>query len=455
MRDALAKKPQPVLQKKTRFRWVVLFLIFIVYMIAGADRANMGVIVPVIKDSFNLSNTDIGLMTTLFYLGYSAIQIPAGMYFGKKGVRKVFSLSIILTSLATLFMGFANSVLQLKIFRLLLGAAEGPLNIGIVTTINRWFPPKEKGFATGIFMAAIKFAPAIVPPLCAFIIVTFGWREVFYLFAIPGFISAVLWWWLVKDKPEESPYVSESEVEYINEEKLVEHKVVTKTKGIGQQKVSLNLNWLDQLIRTKTIKPLDTSRKVVFSWNVWGCALGYFFMVGITYAIMTWVPTYLVEVKGFSIMKMGFVAAAPWIGAMIGNILGGWLSDNVFDRRRKPNMLLTAAATVFMMYSLLYAPDNAVVLGALLLLTGILLNLGYSTFLVYPMGLASKDQVSFAAAIVNTAGSLGGAFAPFLVGVLLDTFNWNTVFLFLAGSSLMTLLILFTIIEPKIGTEKA
>jgi sugar phosphate permease len=170
---------------------------------------------------------------------------------------------------------------------------------------------------------------------------------------------------------------------------------------------------------------------------------------------MTWVPTYLVEVKGFSIMKMGFVAAAPWIGAMIGNILGGWLSDNVFDKRRKPNMLLTAAATVFMMYSLLYAPDHAVVLGALLLLTGILLNLGYSTFLVYPMGLASKNQVSFAASIVNTAGSLGGAFAPFLVGVLLDTFNWNTVFLFLAGSSLMTLLILFTIIEPKIGAEKA
>ena len=126
-------------------------------------------------------------------------------------------------------------------------------------------------------------------------------------------------------------------------------------------------------------------------------------------------------------MKMGFVASAPWIGAMIGNIFGGWLSDNVFEKRRKPNMILTAGATVLMMYSLIYAPNNPVILGALLLLTGIILNLGYSTFLVYPMGLASKDKVSFAASIINTAGSLGGAFAPFLVGLLLDSFNWNIV----------------------------
>jgi MFS transporter, ACS family, glucarate transporter len=453
MREALAKKPQPVLQKKTRFRWVVLFLIFLTYMIAGADRANIGVVVPTIKDSFKMSNTDIGMMTSLFYLGYAAIQIPAGMYFGKKGVRKIFSLSMILTSVATLFMGMASSVLHLKALRLLLGVAEGPLNIGIVTTINRWFPPREKGFATGIFMSAIKFAPAVVPPLCAFIIITYGWREVFYIFAIPGILFSVIWFWLVKDKPEESPYVSESELNYIQSDiKQVEQSIFTKTKKSNQKR---SFNWLDKLIRTKNIKALDTNREVVSSWNLWGCALGYFLMVGITYSIMTWVPTYLVEVKGFSTMKMGFVASAPWIGAMIGNIFGGWLSDNIFDKRRKPNMLLTAAATVIMMYSLLFAPNNAVILGALLLVTGILLNIGYSTFLVYPMGLASKDKVSFAASIVNTAGSLGGAFAPFLVGVLLDKFDWNIVFLFFAGSSLLTLIILLTMIEPKIDYKKA
>jgi len=447
MQEALGQKKQNVLEQKTRFRWVVLTMIFIVYMIAGADRANIGVVVPYIKESFKLTNTDIGAMTSLFYIGYALIQIPSGVIFGKYGVRKLYSLSIILTSLATFFMGVSTSIFHLKAARVLLGFAEGPLNIGIVTIINRWFPPQEKGTATGIFMSSIKFAPAVVPPLCAFIILVFGWREVFYLFAIPGFISAVLWWWLVKDNPKDSPYCSKAEVDYITSG-TVSSDFADGTKVSRSVK---SLKWIDKLIRAKDIKPLATNREVLRSWNVWGCAIGYFFMVGITYAIMTWVPTYLVTVKKFSIMKMGFVAAAPWIGAMLGNIIGGWLSDKVFDKRRKPNMMLTSASTVCMMYSLLYAPNDPFVLGSVLLLAGILLNLGYSTFLVYPMGLVSKEKCPFAASIINTAGSLGGAFAPFVVGVLLDRFNWDMVFMFLAASSLMTFFILFTINEPREG----
>jgi MFS transporter, ACS family, glucarate transporter len=449
VQEVLGQKTKSELKRRTGFRWVILSLIFIVYTFAGADKANIGVIVPFIKDSFKLSNTDIGAMTSLFYIGYAIIQIPAGFTYGKKGVRKLLSLSILLTSIATLFNGLASSALSLKAARVILGFSEGPISIGIVTTINRWFPPQEKGLATGVFTAAVKFAPAIVPPACAAIILMFGWRAVFYVCAIPGIVIAFLWLWLVKDNPKDSPYCTQEEVEYINSTKSTIHN---HSEVEGSKKHSSR--WLDKLIRTKEIQPLDTYQKVTKSWDVWGCALGYFFMVGITYAIMTWVPSYLVTVKKFSVMKMGFVASAPWIGAMIGNIIGGWLSDKVFDKRRKPVMIITAAATVIMMYSLLYAPNNPVILGAVLLLAGILLNLGYSTFLVYPMGLASKEKCPYAASIVNTAGSLGGAFAPFIVGLILDLYNWNIVFTFLSACSLATLLILFTMIEPIIKNQE-
>jgi len=450
MQNMVGQKIQGALEKQTKYRWLVLSMIFLVYMIAGADRANIGVVVPFIKASFNMTNTDIGAMASLFYLGYGLIQVPVGIIFTKYGVSKLFSLSLVLTSIATFFMGTATSVFQLKLGRVILGFAEGPLNIGILTTINRWFPPQEKGIATGIFMSSIKFAPAVVPPLCAWIIITFGWREVFYLFAIPGFILAGLWLWLVKDNPQDSPYCSKSELDYINN-RQVDSGAVAGTAALKQVK---SLRWLDKIIRTKKIQPLDTNRKVLLSWDVWGCALGYFFMVGITYAIMTWVPTYLITVKKFSIMKMGFVAAAPWVGAVLGNIIGGWLSDNFFDKRRKPVMLLTTVSTIFMMYSLIYSPNDPVLLATLLLSAGILLNLGYSTFLVYPMGIASKEQCPFAASIIQTGGSLGGAFAPFVVGVLLDSFNWDMVFTFLAACSLITFLILLTMIEPMEGYEE-
>jgi len=437
-------------KNKSGFRWVVLSLIFVVYMIAGADRANIGVVVPFIRDEFKLTNTDIGAMSSLFYIGYAMIQIPSGAFYSKFGIRKLFNLSILLTSLATFLIGMTNTALQLKAARVVLGLAEGPLNIGCVSMINRWFPPQEKGLATGIFMSSVKFAPAVVPPVCAFIIMTLGWRDIFYIFAIPGVFVTALFFFFVKDNPEDSKYCSPSEADYIrcNETSID----VSSVKTRNSEKKSFV--WTDKIIRRKSIKPLETTREVATSWNVWGCAIGYCCLVGIAYAIMTWVPTYLVVVKKYSIMKMGFVAAAPWIGAILGNIIGGWLSDKVFDRRRKPVMMVTSASTILMMYTLLYAPNEPFLLSALLLTAGIFLSLGYSTFLVYPMGITTKPMSSFAISIVNMCGSLGGAFAPFVVGVILDSFNWDVVFLFLAVCSLVTLLVLLTIIEPKADLEK-
>jgi sugar phosphate permease len=419
-------------------------MIYLTYMVAGADRANIGVLIPVIRKDFHLTNTDVGALASLFYVSYALIQIPSGYLFQKFGIRKLLVGSMVLTSLSTLFTGFAGSAVQLKLARLVLGAAEGPINIGIVSTINRWFPPQEKGLATGVFMSSIKFAPAFVPPLCAYLMLHFGWREVFYIFGLPGFVIAGLWFWLVRDDPSDSRRCSPAEVAYIKES-----GPLAAQENVAQATTASAPSWLDAAIRTREIDLLKTNKEVVRSWNVWACAMGYFFMVGITYTIMTWVPTYLVSVKHFSIMKMGIVASAPWVGAIVGNIAGGWLSDRVFAKRRKPVMLITSAATVLTMYALINAPSAPAPLAALLFVAGVLLNLGYSTFLVYPMGIATKNKVPFAASIVNFAGALGGAFTPFVVGVVLDQLNWDWVFGLLALTSLIAFALVACMIEPK------
>ncbi|NEW90736.1 MFS transporter [Rhodopseudomonas sp. BR0M22] len=427
----------------SRYRWIVLLLIFLSYMIAGADRANIGVVVPFMKKEFELSNTDIGAMASLFYLGYAFIQVPVGLLYEKFGVRRIFTFAMVATSLSTMFLGFAHSALQLKIGRVLLGLAEGPINVGILTVINRWFPPHEKATAVGVFMSSIKFAPAVVPPLCAFIIYTFGWREVFYIFALPGLFIAAIWFFCVSDDPRRSRFANAQEVAYIESTAVTDGSAPTDG-------VKTRAGWpiLDRLIMAREIQPLADNVAILRSWNVWGCALGYGFIVGVAYAIMTWVPTYLINVKHYPLFQMGFVAATPWVGAIIGNLIGGVLSDRLFDKRRKPVMILTAASTVLMMYALIYSPGDPFLLAGLFIATGILLNLGYSTFLVYPMGLVAKDKVPLASAIVNTVGSLGGAFAPFVVGMILDRYSWDMVFLFLAASSLATLALVLTIIEP-------
>lgn len=179
-----------------------------------------------------------------------------------------------------------------------------------------------------------------------------------------------------------------------------------------------------------------------------GAAIGYFFMVGIVSVMMSWIPTYLTAVKHLEIMKMAIVASAPFAGTVVGNMAGGWFSDNVLNKRRKPLMIITAISTSIMMYSLIYAPANPILLAGLLFLTGVLLALGYSAFMAYPMALVEKEKFPIGTAIINTGGQLGGFAAPLIVGMILDKYNWDMVFAALAVGSIITLLIVLTIIEP-------
>jgi MFS transporter, ACS family, glucarate transporter len=184
------------------------------------------------------------------------------------------------------------------------------------------------------------------------------------------------------------------------------------------------------------------------SWDVWGCAIGYAFQLGVSNYLLAWIPTYLITVKQFSIMGSGVIAAAPWVGAVIGNMIGGWLSDRWLDKRRKPGMLFSALATAGMMYVLISSPADPMIFGILLFATGVFLSIGYSAYMVYPMSFISKPTFPIANAIVNTVGQAGGASAPLIAGLMLDAYGWDAVFLVMGFGSLLTFLIVSTIREP-------
>lgn len=429
-----------IVEKRTNFRWIIALLIFLVYTVAAADRANIGVALPFIRSEFVMSNTEAGAFASLFLLGYAIFQIPAGFIYSKFGVHKIFSFAMIATSIFTGLIGAAYSVFSLKLYRFGLGVAEAALPVGITATINNWFPPKEKGIATGLFLAAAKFGPVLVPPFAAIIVQAFGWREIFLLFALPGIFLALVWYFVVRDFPMESPYCSRAEVEYIESGE--------PTQSQFNLKATYSLNWLDKLIRARKVNYLNTRYKIFHSWDIWGSALGYFFLVGIVNVLLAWIPTYLITIKHYSVMKMGAVAAAPWVGAVAGNIIGGWISDKVINKRRKPLMMVTAFSTTFMMVALIHSPNDPAFLALLLFTTGVLLNLGYSSFMVYPMGLTTKETFPIAVSVINTGGQIGGACAPLITGMLLDAYSWDAVFIFLSISSLISLIVISTITEP-------
>ncbi|MEH7416229.1 MFS transporter [Neobacillus drentensis] len=427
------------LKKKTGYRWLVLSLVFLVYIVCYADRTNIGVVLPFIKEDFALNNFQAGAISSFFFLGYACSQIPAGFLLGKKGTRGVVALAVIAFSIVTFFLGTVSGAALLILLRLLLGLAEGPVPVSMTTTINHWFPAKEKATATGIYIASTQLAPIFVPIIAAAIAMSFGWRYVFYWFAIPGFIVALVWYLVVRTKPEDSSKVSPLELEYIRQEEVTT-EVAVEQKSLG---------WLDKAIRYQKIEKISTSKGVFTSWNIWGNTLTYFLMNSVLYGMLTWVPMYLVNAKGYSFMKMGFVASTPAIGGLIGALLGGVISDKVFLKRRKPTMLITAISTAIMMLVVVNIPDNATLVSLSLGLAGFCLNIGWPAFSAYPMGLTNRNTFPIAIATVNSGGNLGGFFSPMIVGAILDaTGNYNLAFGFFAVLLVLGFIIITTLKEP-------
>lgn len=434
------------IKPKTNYRWFVLVMIFIVYTLNYADRSNIGAVLPFIIEEFKLNNFEAGSLASMFFLGYALCQIPAGFLMAKRGVRGIISFSILGFSLFTWLIGTANSAFAIKWLRFGLGIAEGPTPVGLTSTINNWFPPKEKATATGIYIASTMFAPILVPPLVVWISLAYGWRWVFFAFAIPGIFLALLWFILVKSRPEESKFVSESELQYIRSSDAT----IDNAKAEGNIVIADKFQSLDKFIRAKSVVPIDSAAKIFKSRNIWGNTIAYFMMVSILYGILTWVPSYLVNEKGFSFIKMGFVAAMPFIGGFVGAIFGGWFSDKVLGRRRKPTMLFTAFSTMIMMYIMVNIPGNTTILAAALFFVGLMLNIGWPAFTAYPMGIVDRKNYPIAISLVNSGGNLGGFASPMVAGYLLDvTGNFGAVFTYFGVCAVIGLIMIFIIDEPK------
>lgn len=426
--------------KKTNYRWVVMAILFVLYTVANADRANIGFALPYIRKEYAMSNTEAGAIISFFFFAYAAFQIPSGFLVKKFGNKVMFCIGMFFTSICTGLMGIVPSVLAFKLCRLGVGISEAPVAIASSGTINNWFPPKEKGTATGIFLAGSKMGPLVVPFICAWIIQVWSWHAIFVSFMIPGIILGVIWFFFVANRPRESRFCNQAEVDYVENPEKAE-------KSIGKKR-SYNLVWLDKLVRAKRVTLLTSPKEVFRCWDMWGVAFGYFFVVGLSSVFMSWLPSYLINVKHFAIMNTAFVSAAPFAGTVIGNFFGGWFSDYALGKRRKPMMMITAASTSIIMYAMLAAPESPVLLALLLFLAGIFLALGYSMYMAYGMGRADSKTYPVAFSLVNMGGQLGGALMPLVVGIVLDHFSWDAVWLTIAAGSLLCLIIISTVVEP-------
>jgi ACS family glucarate transporter-like MFS transporter len=433
----------PSAQKKTRTRWFIVFMLFLVTALNYADRATLSIAGTDMSGQLGLDSVMMGYVFSAFAWSYVAGQIPGGWLLDRFGSKKVYFWSITLWSTFTLLQGFlgffgsaGTAVMVLFGLRFLVGLAEAPsfpANSRIVAT---WFPSHERGTAAATFNSAQYFATVLFAPIMGYITYKFGWEYVFFFMGALGIIVGFIWLKTIYG-PKEHPRINKAELEYIEAGGALINMDQTGTNK-GEKK---GVNW-------NHIKQLLSNRMLL------GVYLGQYCITTLTYFFLTWFPVYLVQERGMTILQVGFVASLPAICGFFGGILGGTFSDFLLRKG----------------FSLTFARKVPIVVGMILSMSLVAANYVDTEWVViFVMALAffgkgfgalgwavvadtsPKEMSGVSGGLFNTFGNIAGITTPIIIGyIIATTGSFNGALVFVCANALVAILsYLFLVGEIK------
>ncbi|MEQ1626478.1 MAG: MFS transporter, partial [Nitrospira sp.] len=291
----------------TRVRWVILGLLFAISVVTYIDRVNISVTARHMMPALGLTDQQMGLVFSSFVIGYALFQIPGGWLGDRWGARIILTLALLWWSVFTAWTamapasplaGWLGIMGALALARFLLGVGEAVALPNFNRVVTDWLPAGERGLGIGIAIGGIGVGAAITPPITAWIMVNFGWQTAFYLSAVLGLGLAVIWWFIARNHPLDHPWVANRN---------------SSTAETTRQTPSPAIPWA-AFRQTPT---------------VWWLVLSYSCLGYVAYVYMSWFYLYLVNVRGFDILRGGFFASAPFLAILVFCPIGGWVTDRL------------------------------------------------------------------------------------------------------------------------------
>ncbi|MFF7710874.1 D-galactonate transporter [Pseudomonas sp. NPDC007930] len=423
--------------KPTHVRYLILFLLFVVTTINYADRATIAIAGSSIQKDLSVDAVTLGFIFSAFGWAYVAAQIPGGWLLDRFGSKRVYAFSIFTWSVFTILQGFvgflpiATAVMALFTLRFLVGMAEAPSFPGNARIVAAWFPTQERGTASAIFNSAQYFATVLFTPLMGWIVHALGWEHVFVVMGALGVAFSLVWLKLIHN-PKDHPMMGAAEYALIRDNGAVVDMDQPGARSGGPQ-------W-------GYIRQLLSSRMMV------GIYLGQYCINGITYFFLTWFPVYLVQERGMTILKAGFVASLPAIFGFIGGVLGGVISDWLLRRghsltfsRKLPIVCGLGLSTSMVICNYVQLDWLVVGLMALAFFGKGVGALGWAV-----MADTSPKQIAgISGGLFNMFGNIASITTPIVIGYLISatgSFKWALVFV--GANALVAVLSYLFIVGP-------
>lgn len=398
-------------EKRTNARYWIVVMLFIVTSFNYGDRATLSIAGSEMAKDIGLDPVGMGYVFSAFSWAYVIGQIPGGWLLDRFGSKRVYFWSIFIWSMFTLLQGFVDIfsgfgiIVALFTLRFLVGLAEAPSFPGNSRIVAAWFPAQERGTAVSIFNSAQYFATVIFAPIMGWLTHEVGWSRLL-LYGRSGDCHQL---YLVESHPraKSTSGVNKKELEYI----AAGGALINMDQQNTKVKVPFSVKW-------GQIKQLLGSRMMI------GVYIGQYCINALTYFFITWFPVYLVQARGMSILKAGFVASVPAVCGFIGGVLGGIISDWLMRRTGSLNIARKTPIVMGMLLSMVMVFCNYVNVEWMII--------GFMALAFFGKGIgalgwavmadtAPKEISGLSGGLFNMFGNISGIVTPIAIGYIVGT----------------------------------
>jgi MFS family permease len=400
------------------------------YLITYVDRVNIATAASEIGRELRLSNTQLGIVFSAFAYPYLLLQIFGGWIGDRFGPRATLFTCGAVWASATILTGLAGGVVSLFLFRVLLGVGEGATFPVATRAMQSWTAPSRRGFAQGITHAFARFGNAVTPPIVAWLIGLVTWRGSFVTLGCVSLAWVVVWVWYFRDHPADHRRITVAELEML------------PNRGRTPRAARPAVPWMRLAGRMLPV----TIVYFCYGWTLW--------------LYLNWLPSFFRNEYRLDLGRSALFASAVFFAGVVGDVLGGELSDAVLKRTgdvRKARLSIVVLGFGCSFLSLLpmFATRDLTVIALSLGAAFFFAELVIGPMWAIPMDIAPRYSGT-ASGMMNTGSALAAILSPIAFGVVADlTGNWHLPFAGSLGLLLLGAVLAFTMHPERSFEEPA
>jgi sugar phosphate permease len=417
---------QDLAGKVLRFRWLIFLMLALAYFFVYFHRLSLSVVAYDLIEEFQTTASMMGLLGSIYFYCYAAMQFPAGLLSDSLGPRKSVTCFLIVAAAGSIVFGLAPTIKVAFIGRVMVGVGVSMVFIPTMKILSQWFRTREFAFMTGILNAVGGIGVLAATWLLAIMAALLGWRLSFELIGACTFIIIALVWLVVRDRPADKGWPTLAEIDQADE--AASHT-------------------------PHQIPLLQGAKRVVSEKFFWPVAIWFFFDCGIFFGFgALWSGPYLMDVYGMTRAQAGAVLSMIAWGMIAGSPPLGYLSDKVMKSRKKPFVFCAFLLVVELAFLYMFPSGHSrIVLGIFFFIFSICASsvviFGFTMIKeLFPVEIAGTST-----GLVNIFPFLGGAVFMPLLGRVLDAYPktaaggysleaYKILLLILLGASVVSLI---------------